>query len=208
MGGPVALIPLSAPARRCGTPPGVTEFAAVVLAGGQARRFGGADKVALEVEGSSLLQRTLSAVTVADPVVVVGQQRPVASSVRWTWEDPPGSGPLAGLRAGLAELSGQGRFAAVLAADHPYLSAATVARLLRAAEESEAAGAVLTDSAGERQWLVGVWRVERLRAAMPERVENVSLRDVLGPLEPVTVPASGAEASDVDTPEDWERLRG
>ena len=186
----------------------MTEFAAVVLAGGQARRFGGADKVALEVEGSSLLQRTLSAVAVADPVVVVGQQRPVASSVLWTWEDPPGSGPLAGLRAGLAELAGQGRFAAVLAADHPYLSAATVARLLRAAEESEAAGAVLVDAEGTRQWLVGVWRVERLRAAVPDGAQDRSLREVLGPLDPVTVPAWGDEASDVDTPEDWERLRG
>lgn len=186
----------------------MTEFAAVVLAGGQARRFGGADKVELKVEGSSLLQRTLSAVTVADPVVVVGPQRPVESSVRWTREDPPGSGPLAGVRAGLAELPEQVRFAAVLAADHPYLSAATVARLLRAAEESEAAGALLVDVGGAVQWLVGVWRVERLRAAMPPDVEDVSLRGVLGPLEPVTVAASGAEASDVDTPEDWERLRG
>lgn len=187
---------------------GVTEFAAVVLAGGRARRFGGADKVDLEVEGSSLLQRTLSAVTVADPVVVVGPQRPVGSSVRWTREEPPGSGPLAGLRAGLAELPEQVRFAAVLAADHPYLSAATVARLLRAAEESEAAGAVLADSGGALQWLVGVWRVERLRAAMPDGAEDSAVRGVLGPLEPVSVPASGAEASDVDTPEDWERLRG
>ncbi len=35
---------------------------------------------------------------------------------------------------------------------------------------------------------------------------NGSLRRVLEPLGPRRVPASGREASDVDTPEDWRRL--
>lgn len=183
------------------------ELAAMVLAGGEARRFG-ADKLALQVEGASLLQRTLSAVAAADPVVVVGQRRPVTMPVRWTREDPPGSGPLAAVRAGLRELPSRSGLVAVLAADHPYLSAETVSRLLRAIEKSDAAGAVLADPGGALQWLVGVWRVERLCSAMPENPENRSLRRVLGPLDPVAVPAVAAESSDVDTPEDWERLSG
>ena len=179
----------------------------MVLAGGGARRFG-ADKVALRLEGASLLERTVSAVAAADPVVVVGQRRPVATPVRWTREDPPGSGPLAAVRAGLVALPSSSDVVAVLAADHPYLSAATIQRLLRAVEGSGAAGAVLADAGGALQWLVGVWRVQRLWSAIPDSVENRSLRRTLGPLEPVPVPAAGAESSDVDTPEDWERLRG
>ncbi|MER5393911.1 NTP transferase domain-containing protein, partial [Saccharopolyspora sp. NPDC002686] len=48
----------------------MAEFAAVVLAGGRARRLGGVDKVLLPVGGRTLLDRTLDAVAEADPLVV------------------------------------------------------------------------------------------------------------------------------------------
>ena len=44
----------------------------MVLAGGAARRMGGVDKTALQIGGRTLLDRTLSAVATADPLVVVG----------------------------------------------------------------------------------------------------------------------------------------
>jgi molybdopterin-guanine dinucleotide biosynthesis protein A len=183
------------------------EFAAIVLAGGDARRLGGVDKLALAVDGVSLLQRTLSAVEGADPKVVVGPRRPGVTGVRWTREDPAGQGPLAGLDAGLARTGDAPEFVAVLAADHPYLRGETVARLLGIVAASPSLpGAVLVDADGNPQWLVGVWRVAELRAAMPADPGNGSLRRVLEPLGPRRVPASGEEASDVDTPEDWQRL--
>ena len=51
-------------------------FAAVVLAGGAARRLGGAPKPARTVAGVPLLTRVLDAVAAADVRVVVGPPWP------------------------------------------------------------------------------------------------------------------------------------
>ena len=53
--------------------PGLTSFCAVVLAGGQAARLGGADKASIEVDGRTLLAHALDAVIDAAEVVVVGE---------------------------------------------------------------------------------------------------------------------------------------
>lgn len=180
----------------------------MVLAGGRARRLGGVDKVLLPVSGRSLLDRTLDAVDGASPVVVVGPRRDVEAPVRWTREDPPGSGPLAGVRAGLQRLPSSAGLLAVLAADHPHLTGATVSRLREAVvARPRAAGAVLVDESGRRQWLLGVWRPDRLRAAMPEQVRDRPVRALFADLDPVLVDAVGAESSDVDTPDDLTRAR-
>lgn len=181
------------------------EFSAVVLAGGRARRFGGVDKLALPVGGRSLLERTFDALGQAGEVVVVGPRREIAAEVVWTREDPPGGGPLAGLRAGLSQLSCSAGLVVVLAADHPHLTEATVMRLLDRVVVSGAAGAVLVDRNGRDQWLVGAWRSEELWRSMPVEVQNLPVRGLLAGLSPERVAALGEEAADVDTPED---LRG
>lgn len=111
----------------------------MVLAGGAARRLGGADKPALPVGGHPLLDRVLTACAAADRTVVVGPRRPTARPVLWTREEPPGGGPLPALAAGLAALDRDRRPAAdgpaapgrpevvlILAADLPFLTAETV----------------------------------------------------------------------------------
>lgn len=178
-------------------------FAAVVLAGGSARRLGGVDKLALQVGGRTLLDHTLSALATAEPIVVVGPRRPVDAEVRWTREDPPGSGPLAGLGAGLRELPGA-ELVAVVAGDHPGLTAGTISRLHAAVRDS---GAVLVDAEGRPQWLLGLWRTEVLRAHLPAETANRPMRALFEHLDPVRVPASCDETADVDTPEDLRRLR-
>ncbi|WP_370591189.1 molybdenum cofactor guanylyltransferase [Saccharopolyspora montiporae] len=184
------------------------DFAAVVLAGGRARRLGGVDKVLLPVGGRSLLQRTLDVLRGAVPLVVVGPQREVDAPVHWTGEEPPGGGPLAGVRAGLQLVPEGSALVAVLAADHPHLTEATVPRLRAAVLAApRAGGAVLVDAAGERQWLLGVWRADRLRAAMPEQVRDRPVRGTFAALDPVEVAPVGAEPADVDTPEDLLRAR-
>ncbi|GAA4832723.1 molybdenum cofactor guanylyltransferase [Saccharopolyspora rosea] len=181
-------------------------FAAVVLAGGSARRLGGVDKLLLPVAGRTLLQSALDAVSGADPVVAVGPPRAVDAPVVWTREDPPGGGPLAGIDAGLRALPATTSLVAVLAGDHPDVTATTVARLRAAvADAPRAVGAVLTD--GVPQWLVGVWRVDALLRAMPSQPVGLPVRSALAPLDPVLVPATGFEASDVDTPRDLRDAR-
>src|SRR4051812_43848037 len=105
-------------------------YEAVVLAGGAAKRLGGADKPGLRVGGRPLLDRVLGACADAAGTVVVGSRRPTVRPVRWAREEPPGSGPVAALDAGIRQVSAP--VVLVLSADLPFLSAETVAVLLMA----------------------------------------------------------------------------
>ncbi|MEU1038189.1 NTP transferase domain-containing protein [Streptomyces sp. NPDC005907] len=115
-----------------GVPGGPAAFDAVVLAGGGARRLGGADKPGVRVGGRALLDRVLAACTGAGAgaVVVVADRRPTARPVVWAREDPPGAGPVAALDAGLRHTTAE--YVVVLSADLPFLTAGTVRRLLAA----------------------------------------------------------------------------
>ncbi|WP_338090462.1 molybdenum cofactor guanylyltransferase [Planosporangium thailandense] len=166
-------------------------YAAVVLAGGESRRLGGRDKPGLPVGGRPMLRRVLDAVADAAPRVVVGPARSgLPADVVQAREHPPGGGPVAALAAGLAtlvagsgqvagsgEAAGSGKaagsgevagFVAVLAADLPFLTAAEIGALRRAAATGGLDGAVLVDAEGRQQWLCGVWRTAALRDRVAE----------------------------------------
>ncbi len=120
---------------------------AVVLAGGTAARMGGVDKASIEIDGVTLLERSLAATMSALEVVVVGDQVPTSRPVTWTREDPAGGGPAAGLLAGLDRFLRPPDLVVVLAVDMPRLNAGTVARLTWAVEADPAVdGAVLVDA--------------------------------------------------------------
>ena len=71
---------------------------AIVLTGGRASRLGGADKAGIAVAGRPMLETVVrAAAAVADAVVTVGPGGD-------TCEEPPYSGPVAGIAAGLAAL--------------------------------------------------------------------------------------------------------
>jgi molybdopterin-guanine dinucleotide biosynthesis protein A len=139
----------------------VAAFDAVVLAGGAARRLGGADKPALRVGGRALLDRVLAACTGAATTVVVAGRRPTVRPVVWAREEPPGAGPLAALDAGLRRTTAES--VVVLSGDLPFLGRETVRRLLTTLRERDAEGAVLTDRDGRDQPLVAAYRSEPLR---------------------------------------------
>ncbi|MBQ1060642.1 molybdenum cofactor guanylyltransferase [Micromonospora sp. C41] len=173
----------------------MTGYAAVVLAGGAARRMGGVDKPARPVGGRPMLHRVLAAVADADQRIVVGPSGPVPGGVRTTREEPPGGGPVAAIAAGLALLDPGTTTVALLAADLPLLTAAAVTELRRALDtpaaerehdraaerEREPAAerastlpprgptvalACYVDGDGRRQQLCAVWRLPALRAAL------------------------------------------
>ncbi|GHF73955.1 NTP transferase domain-containing protein [Streptomyces griseosporeus] len=139
-------------------------YDAVVLAGGGARRLGGADKPAVRVGGRALLDRVLAACADAATTVVVAAPRPTARPVRWTREEPPGGGPLAALDAGLRHTTAER--VVVLSADLPFLAAPTVRRLLAALDATGADGALLTDGDGRDQPLVAAYRGPALRRGL------------------------------------------
>ncbi|MEU6862560.1 NTP transferase domain-containing protein [Streptomyces sp. NPDC046876] len=141
----------------------MSSYDAIILAGGAARRLGGADKPGLSVGGRTLLDRVLDACADADATVVVGGRRPTTRPVRWTQEDPPGAGPVAALDAGLRQTTAD--LVLVLSADLPFLDRPTVQALLTApgGAHGGADGALLRDRSGHDQPLVASYRTEPLR---------------------------------------------
>lgn len=188
-------------------------FDGVVLSGGKGRRFG-ADKTAVRLAGSSLLDRAVSALAAARRVVVVGPRDPAPVSgpvVVRVREDPPGGGPGAAIAAGLAEVSAP--VVVVLAADLPFVDAGPVASLVAALEEAAGSvdGVVPLDADGRSQPLLAAYRTDALRRAVAcqDELAGLSLRRLLAGLSlvnPRELAGSGTLA-DVDTPEDLTRAR-
>ncbi|MGW1610846.1 NTP transferase domain-containing protein [Streptomyces sp. NPDC002285] len=180
-------------------------YDAVVLAGGAARRLGGADKPGVRVGGRPLLDRVLAACADARTTVVVADPRPTARPVTWAREDPPGGGPVAALDAGLRHTGAEQ--VVVLSADLPFLDEGTVRRLLAALRSGDADGALLTDADGRDQPLVAAYRAPALRrelAALTQGRDGLAglpLRRLTGALALTRVPDPVA-SFDCDTWDD------
>lgn len=175
-------------------------FDAIVLAGGRARRLGGAAKPQLTVGGRSLLDAVVAAVVDAGRTVVVGPEQPVARPVLWRREEPAGGGPVAAIAAGLPATSAA--VVVVLAADLPQIAPA-VPHLLAALP---AAGvAVLSDVDGRANYLAAAWRRESLQQALAAvgRLDGAPMRVLVGAVPVVAVPDAGGWGRDCDT---WDEL--
>ncbi len=206
----------------------VDPYAAVILAGGAARRLGGVDKPMLTVRGRPMLHRVLDAVPDATDRIVVGPATlDVPDGVRRVREEPPGGGPVAATAAGLAGVTAP--TVALLAADLPFLDRTAIHTLrtaLAVPVSGSAAldGVVFLDGDGKRQTLCGVWRTGSLRAAfarigplastLPEtatgdaRPPGVPLRALLAGLRVGEVPAGTGGPPpwyDCDEPDDLHR---
>ncbi|MFJ5883134.1 molybdenum cofactor guanylyltransferase [Kitasatospora cineracea] len=187
-------------------------YDAVVVAGGAGRRLGGADKPALTVGGRTLLDRVLAACADARQTLVVGPGRPTErTGLRWLREDPPGGGPLAAVAAALPAVTAPRVL--LLAADLPFLDAATVRRLLAALDEAGSRddgdggwdGALLVDADGRDQPLAAAYRTAPLRAARTALGDPAGrpLRGLLAPLRLTRLPDPAGAAFDCDT---WDEL--
>ncbi|MFJ6573929.1 NTP transferase domain-containing protein [Streptomyces sp. NPDC091292] len=162
-------------------------YDAVVLAGGAAKRLGGADKPGVRVGGRALLDRVLAACPGAVTTVVVADPRPTARPVTWAREEPAGAGPLAALDAGLRRTTADE--VVVLSADLPFLGEETVRGLLDALRGGDADGVLLTDAGGRDQPLVAAYRAAPVRrelaALTAERggLTGLPLRLLVGALD-------------------------
>ena len=187
---------------------------ALVLAGGLARRLGGADKPGIAIGGRPMVAAVAEAAAGAGArqLVVVGPPRPgltaelaargYAIAVEFTTEQPPAAGPVPALRAGLQLIAAPWLF--LLAADLPFLRDRHLRALLTAAVGQQASGALLVDDQGRPQWLASCWRTADLATALAG-YQGSSLGGLLGPLRPVEVTPAPEHAPpwlDCDTPQD------
>lgn len=186
-------------------------WAAIIVAGGAGRRLGGLDKPGLVVDGQTLLDRAVAACEAAAEIVVVGPRRPTRGRVRWTREEPPGTGPLAAVEAGLRALNPGPAVVAVLAADLPLITSTLVERLVVGldSEPSAVGGLAAAGDDGRVQPLAAAYRRDSLAAALAD-IGDPRHRPVRELLARLTVAAvvDQAGAVDIDTPNDLARWQG
>lgn len=174
------------------------------------------DKAAIELDGERLVDRVVAAAAShgAAPIVVVGPNgAPDAHAV--VREDPPFSGPLAALAAGLAGLDAlaETEWTLLLSCDlvDPGGVCDALLTALRSGEGSdEAGGILLVDPDGRQQWLASLHRTAALRgglAAVAEPLAGLPLRRAFSGSRLIEVPAPADVTADIDTPEDLARAR-
>lgn len=123
--------------------------AAVILAGGQGRRMGGADKGLIEYQGRPLIEWALAALTPQVDELVISANRnfdAYAAYGRRVLPDtlPDFPGPLAGVLAAMQAVAAD--WLLVAPCDTPHLPADLAARLLAAAQRANVPLAVAADA--------------------------------------------------------------
>lgn len=188
---------------------------AAILAGGRARRFGGADKASLAVGRARIIDRQLAALsTVADDVRIVTNDaaRYADLGVRLVPDAIAGAGPLGGIYSALLDAAHERVL--IIACDLPFITAALLERLV--AESGQDVDAVVPRSSRGLEPLCALY-TKRCATEMKNRIETGALQ-VAGlldavrtrVLEPETLAPydEGALFENVNTPHDHERARG
>ena len=156
----------------------------VVLAGGQARRMGGADKALIRIGGATILERVIACLAPQCRRLIVNANddttRLAASGLAVVADTVPNRpGPLAGILAGLdfaAEHMAEVAWMMSAPADCPFLPRDLVERLHRA--RSEAGALLACAQSGERRHpVVALWPVS-LRADLRSALEREGVRKV------------------------------
>lgn len=161
----------------------------------------------MEIGGTSLLSRLLGGLGSARTVVVAGAV-PVPTGTLRVVEDPPGTGPVAGIAAGCAAIADPAPWVLVLAVDQPG-AAHVIPVLLDAAAQAgpEVHGLCPVDPTGHRQLLLAAYRAPALRAAIGELpvLAGASVRSLTARMQLALVDVDPDTLGDVDTPEDLRR---
>lgn len=183
-------------------------IAAVVLAGGTSRRFG-TDKLEVDLDGRSLLDRAVSGLPTDWTVIVVGPQRTLSRPVTLVREDPPGAGPAAGLVAGAAAALLAGASTVVtLPGDAPNggLAARELLARLHGPDRPEAVVGTDVEEVDQPLNLAVTGTALQRLAGWPDPAGQ-SARRLLAALEPLCRLSLPEQLTiDVDTPADLRRL--
>ena len=188
--------------------------AAAILAGGRARRFGGASKAELVVGGTPIVDRQLAALReIAAPVFVVGREAPVwsARQLPVVPDEIADAGALGGIYTAIVRSPSDRTV--IVACDMPFLSAPLLRRMIAV----NGADLVIPRSVRGYEPLCAVYsracaadiraRIARgalEAAALPGGLNVVELGpEILAPFDP-----DGLLFVNVNTPHDYERAKG
>lgn len=173
---------------------------ALVLAGGNARRLGGISKGDVAIGGVTMLQSVTDACQQAgvdkDNIIVVGHAE---TDLKKTVEDPPRSGPAAGIGAGLPHITGEQMF--ILSCDIPFIARGLPELIANFGGDGVCFG-------GERaQYLAGLYDSRAIRDQVA-RLESdggltgLPVRAIMKPLN-IRILEQNDSARDLDT---WDEI--
>ena len=165
----------------------------IVLTGGTSKRFG-SDKSEALINGKTLLEYLTEGL---NNLVIVG---PVADvDAIYVREEPVGAGPVAGIGAGMNAVDTE--LVSIFATDMPFAPRVQPQLLKSLINDA----ALPLDCDGYLQPLAGVYRTEKLRAALESlgNLENRSVKELISKLNIDRVPLVETEfLLDIDTKED------
>lgn len=173
----------------------------LVLAGGQGRRMGGADKALLRLAGKPLVAHAIARLGPQCGGLALNANgetaRFAAFGLPVVADEIADAGPLAGVLAGL-RLARENSFAFVctLSVDAPFAPADLVARL-HAARRAAAAGMAVASSGGRRHHVIALWPV-----ALEAELRRALVEDGLRKAETFVTRQAPATAEWPDAPRD------
>ncbi|AGF72222.1 hypothetical protein A605_06080 [Corynebacterium halotolerans YIM 70093 = DSM 44683] len=177
----------------------------IILAGGRGSRMGGVDKSQVRLDGVTLLDRVLDAVTrqlpgVGEIVVVSPHDVPVPAGVAVVSEDPPFGGPAAGVAAGFAALDAPA-IVLVFSVDAPESPRVATRLLAGLVRDLDADVAVVRAADGHLQPLCAAWRGEGLARALENLGDprDVAAKKLLAAAGKVTEINGDGRERDYDT---------
>ena len=198
--------------------PRVPRIAALVLAAGQSRRMGAANKLLAEIDGKGMLARVLETVNESQCVktlLVTGHEAEAVGALAERYKVPQVHNPdyeqglSTSLKAGLAALDDDVDGAIVCLGDMPRLKPAALNGLIAAFNPVEGRAICVPTHEGKRGNPV-LWG-RRFFKSMQELAGDVGAKHLIGEYAELVceVPMDGSEIFlDVDTPEALARLTG
>lgn len=165
---------------------------AIILTGGRSSRLDSVPKSEFVLENSTLLDRTLRAAASARRIVIVGHEpsTTLPDGVVLVREEPPFSGPVAAIAAGVGALgfamgphmdsvgsethddSALSDALLILACDMPHIGLAVPSILLALDEHPDSDGVVALDAENRRQPLAALYRTSSLLAALDAAADS------------------------------------
>src|SRR5262245_42482677 len=188
---------------------------AIVLAAGLSRRMG-RPKLLLPVEGRPVIRHTvdrLLAAAMGEVIVVVGPEHEAIREalaglpLRLVVNPAPEAGQASSVRHGIQALSPLTTSALIALGDQPWISVDVIRELQRAmaASGKRIAAPRYTDGLGNPVLFAAETFPELLALVGDRGARAVVEKD---PARLAVVDVAAAMPSDIDTPEDYERLRG
>ncbi len=171
----------------------------LILAGGKSSRLNYVDKLELKINNDKILDLVIQ--NGVNNIYVVGDKRPTKINVYWINDLTKDGGPGVGVWSGLQNIKSE--YVLILAGDQPFIGQ----YIHELCQKATGNGSWLVDSHGVGQPLASCVKVSALKSSLEETGGvNVSLSQILGKMDLVSITVADEIVQDLDTWADVARV--